>query len=361
MYQNLTIHLLTAVPYSNLNRDDAGTPKRVMQGGALRALHSSQSIKRGVRTKYENASMDISVRSGNLVSEIVKVALEMQPDADENAIKKAATKAVGLLTKGADKSSDKESERSIWMSMEEITTAAQAILNDIDSFMDSKDAAFIKDGKTGSLAIAAFGRMFANAPTKGTEAAIAVSPGVTTHPVAIETDYFSTGDDIKDRNHESGATFLGISQYVTGTFYRTISIDKKQLKESWTAYGLEDSRSNLEEFVRSCIYGMPRGKENSTAPYILPALVIVEEQQYRTSYDFEKPVSAGRTGGYMEQSIAELARKFKQARAFDPKNFGELQLISGTDADQLDPALFGDVKYANLDELTSSVVDWILQ
>lgn len=361
MYQNLTIHLLANVPYSNLNRDDAGTPKRVMQGGALRALHSSQSIKRGVRTKYENASMDISVRSGNLVSEIVRIALEIQPDADENAVKKAATKGVSMLTKGAEKASDNESERSVWMSMEELTTAAQSILNDIDAFTEDKDASFIKDGKTGSLAIAAFGRMFANAPTKGTEAAIAVSPGVTTHPVSIETDYFSTGDDIKDRNHQSGATFLGISQYVTGTFYRTISIDKKQLKESWTAYGLEDSRANLEEFVRSCIYGMPRGKENSTAPYTFPALVVVEEQQYRTSYEFEKPVSASREGGYMEQSIAELARKFKQARAFDPKNFGEVQLISGTEADQLDSAFFSDVKRVNLDELTTSVVDWILQ
>lgn len=47
MYRNLTLHILTPVSYSNLNRDDSGVPKRIYQGGALRAMHSSQSIKKG--------------------------------------------------------------------------------------------------------------------------------------------------------------------------------------------------------------------------------------------------------------------------------------------------------------------------
>ncbi|MDR6939706.1 type I-E CRISPR-associated protein Cas7/Cse4/CasC [Arcanobacterium hippocoleae] len=351
MAKNLTLHIVTNIPYSNLNRDDAGTPKRLMQGGALRALHSSQSVKRGIRTKYEEASLDTSVRSGKLVDEVLDVLRELKPDADIDAFKKAAAARIGELTKG--ESSAGGPDRSSWMSTEEITTLATSLLAG-----DSK-AQFIADGRTGSLAIAAFGRMFANAPAKNTEAAIAVSPGVTTHAVTIETDYFSTVDDIRERKHESGATYLGVSRYVNGTFYRTVSIDKAQLKRSWTGYRLESGRNNLREFVRAAVYGLPRGKENSTAPYTLPVLVLAEEQRYRAAYSFEKPVRVGGAGGYDEPTVKELSKQFNQARAFDPGNFGPLEIVAGVG--EISDDAFAGVRRANLDELIDAVVDWMLQ
>ena len=45
MSHHLTLHIIASVPYSNLNRDDTGTPKHVRRGGYLAALLSSQSIK----------------------------------------------------------------------------------------------------------------------------------------------------------------------------------------------------------------------------------------------------------------------------------------------------------------------------
>ncbi|MGV3246626.1 type I-E CRISPR-associated protein Cas7/Cse4/CasC [Rothia sp. 11254D007CT] len=354
MSNHLTISILTSVPYSNLNRDDNGTPKRVTVGGALRALHSSQSVKRGIRTAYENASLDRSVRSGDLVGEVVAKALEISPDTDEKTLLKAAKTLVGTLTKGSGKEGDDEggSARSSWLSEEEITTAATTIL-------DKTDADFIKEGKTGSLAIASFGRMFANAPQKNTEAALSVSPGVTTHAATIETDYFSTVDDVKERKGETGATFLGVAQYTNGIFYRTISIDKAQLKESWTGFGQERSEDNLRDLITAIIYGLPRGKENSTAPYIQPAFVLAEEQQYRTAYDFETPVRNSAEGGYLKPSIERLAEQYAQARRFDPDNFGPVEALTGT-YPELD-GKFGDLKATSLKEFIDAVVEWIQQ
>ncbi len=46
----IQLHLLTAYPAANLNRDDTGAPKTVMLGGATRLRISSQSLKRAWRT-----------------------------------------------------------------------------------------------------------------------------------------------------------------------------------------------------------------------------------------------------------------------------------------------------------------------
>ncbi|USR79354.1 type I-E CRISPR-associated protein Cas7/Cse4/CasC [Arcanobacterium pinnipediorum] len=351
MAKNLTLHIISNVPYSNLNRDDSGTPKRLMLGGALRAMHSSQSIKRGIRGKYEEASLDLSVRSGKLVDEVLDIATKLNPEIEKESLRKPAAKRIGELTKS--EAAEKESDRSAWLSVEELTTLAQSLID------GEENNEYIADGKTGSLAIAAFGRMFANAPEKNTEAAISVSPGVTTHAATIESDYFSTGDDVRERNRESGATYLGVSRYVNGTFYRTISIDKDQLKAVWTAFELPETRDNLREFIRAAIYGMPRGKENSTAPYTMPSLVLAEEQRYRTAYSFEKPVLVGPDGGYEAETIKELAAQYQRARSFDPHNFGPVEVLSGTA--EFSDELFAGVERDSLDGMIDRIVDWILQ
>lgn len=46
----IQLHLLTAYPAANLNRDDTGAPKTVVLGGATRLRISSQSLKRAWRT-----------------------------------------------------------------------------------------------------------------------------------------------------------------------------------------------------------------------------------------------------------------------------------------------------------------------
>lgn len=358
MSNHLTIHVLTPIPFSNLNRDDTGTPKRINQGGVMRALHSSQSIKRGIRTRYEDASLDISVRSGELHDAIVERSQEINPEIDTKNALKEAKKIVGKLTKAEAK--EGESNRSIWLSQEEINTAAQTVVNILSESADAEKAEiddFISGNQTGSLAIASFGRMFANAPQSNTEAALSVSPAVTTHAASIDTDYFSTVDDRYAAQNKTGATFLSVAQYTNGVFYRTVSIDKAQLKKSWSAFDDEKSRENLQELIRAVVYGQPRGKENGTAPYTLPALVLAEEQRYRTAYDFETPVIATGDGGFLGASIDSLASQYQTARNFDGANFGPTEAIAGTATDL--NGKFGSLETVQLDELINSVVEWI--
>ncbi|WP_188042541.1 type I-E CRISPR-associated protein Cas7/Cse4/CasC [Changpingibacter yushuensis] len=351
MSETLTIHKIVPIPYSNLNRDDTGTPKRIHQGGVLRAMLSSQSIKRAVRTDYENRSMTPSYRSANLADIVAERACELNPELDEKEAGKQAKKLIGALTKGSE-ATDGEAGRSAWLSKEELEIAAANVAS------GSEDA-YINKEKTGALAIAAFGRMFAAQQDFNTEAALSVSPAISTHAALIETDYFSTVDDSPTEKQGKGATYLGVAAYTSATMYQTVTIDRAQLRASWTGLAAPDARDLLEVFVKSLIYKLPRGKEHGTAPYTYPQVVLVEEQNYRMAYDFETPVVPGVDGGFTENSVKRLAEQREAAHQFDPGNFGQVSLIGGTvSKEQLET--FG-VDVVNLDAICDTVVDWILE
>lgn len=322
----LTVHIVNEIPWSNLNRDDTGLPKRMQQGGTQRGLLSSQSIKRGARGDYEAVSRDISVRSANLAALVAKRASELNPELGEKAVAAAARKSVGELTKASSAGSDSEKEagRSAWLSAEELETLAHAISE------GQKSTSFIDGHRTGSLAIAAFGRMFAAKPGLQTEAAIAVSPAVSTHRTVIEADYFSTTDDSPTVDQGAGATFLGISHFINGIFYRSVTIDRKQLQISWTGLDQPGAADKLRQMVTALIYGMPRGKANATAPYTAPSLVLIETQAYRIAYDFEQPVQPAPEGGYLDSTLDRLRQERDAAKRFDPENFGAPQAVAGT-------------------------------
>ncbi len=348
MPKNLTIHKLSSIPYNNLNRDDTGTPKRLNQGGVLRAMLSSQSIKRAIRVDYEENSLDRSVRSANLAELVSARAQEINSALDSKEALKAAKKLIGALTKK--EATEGEAGRSAWLSAEELELAAVNVAN-------GSEENFILPGKTGALAIASFGRMFAQKQELGTEAALSVSPAVSTHQALIEMDYFSTVDDSPSEDHR-GATYLGVSAYTTAIVYQTVTIDKDQLRRSWTGLQNDDARAMLSDLVRSIVYKLPRGKEHGTAPYTFPLVVLGEEQNYRTAYDFETPVQPEKEGGYATNSIKKLAAQRLAARNFDPNNFGEVAVLSGTaDSKLLDD--FG-LESKPLDDFISAVVDWIL-
>ncbi|MDO5723061.1 MAG: type I-E CRISPR-associated protein Cas7/Cse4/CasC [Flaviflexus sp.] len=355
----LTLHILVSLPWSNLNRDDAGMPKRLYQGGVLRGQLSSQSIKRGIRNRYEAASGNTSRRTRNFIERVAERALELRPDGDEKTAQKRAKAIITKLT-NASKEGGSEKTASVWLSDEEVETAAAKIAEELapdsEAAADKDDLSFIKEGCTGSLAIASFGRMFANAPERNTEAAIAVSPAVSTHEAIIETDYFSTVDDDPTEKQGAGSSYLGMAAFTNGVFYRSLTIDKKQLAQSWTGMTADTAREQLSHMVDALIYGLPRGKKNATAPFVMPALVLAEEQAHRIAYDFEAPVTIGDEGGYMAPSIAHLENQFTAARRFDPDNFG-LEIAAGTEIDQLSI----DIEKGTKTDLVNKVVDWILE
>lgn len=369
----LTVHSLTALPFHNLNRDERGLPNQTRQGGTIRGLLSSQSIKHAARARYELAAARFgdrpSARSRDLAKEavaravIVAEAQGVVLDAG-TALERAVAVLSSFTTKpkkpkakkpgkpkaakededGPAKSEDKDTV--LWLSSDEIDALAGLLLSEAAIEQD----AILEPGRTLSLPIAGFGRMTAYAPESGTEAAIAVGPAITTHPITIDVDYFSAVDDLAG----AGAAHLGQSLFTSGVYYHTLTVDKRQMRRSWSGWDLPDADPRLLEFVKALILALPQGKKNSTAADILPALIIAEQQQYRTTASFEAAVAAGPGGGYLESSAAALVDQLERSRAFDPDEFGET-LVSG-----LNPELGGGLgQSANLSELTHGILAWL--
>ncbi|HEX9228976.1 MAG TPA: type I-E CRISPR-associated protein Cas7/Cse4/CasC [Arthrobacter sp.] len=376
--KNLTLHIVNTIPWSNLNRDDSGTPKRAVIGGVLRGMLSSQSIKRAARTDYELRSLDQSVRSTNLAALVADRAQEINPELDAKIALRDAKKLISGLVKSSSGDSApaegaeaaKESGISSWLSMEEVETAAAAVASGAVTARKEPTPAqlkkneegaevpidFVEPGLTGSLSIAAFGRMFASAPQANTAAALAVSPAMSVHKAVIETDYFSTVDDSPSAAQGKGASFLGVASYTSGVFYRTVTIDREQLKANWTGLDSATAREQLEMMVHALVYKLPSGKKNATAPYVAPLAVLAEEQSYRLAYDFETPVLPGEDGGYGTAAIKRLAEQREAALAFDGGNFGTARIagtVGGLEAFK--------AEQTDVDGLVGSIVDWILE
>lgn len=365
----LTLHVLSALPWHNLNRDERGMPKTLTQGGVSRAMLSSQSLKRAARLAYEQAVQDASYRSAGHAHRLVAdrvaqiAARQGQPVPDPDTTQKAAREAVSLLVKkaaaeGAEARVDKDTN--VWLSDDEIDLLAHAVHTGTSAAEAAKQVG--AGGVTASLAIAAFGRMFAAAPHQQTMAAIAVSPATTTHAMIFETDYFTVVDDLNELYAEAaaakGASFLDSAHYTTGVYYRTVTIDRDQLARSWSSFADPAAADRVRALVRSLVLALPSGKAASTGPYTKPLLVLAEEQTTRTAYEFDTPVTPGPDGGYKLASVHALLQQRTDALAFDPAGFGPAT-AAGT---QIEHATFDEhVTTGNLDTVVDHVQRWLHQ
>ena len=391
----LTIHSLTAMPVHNRNRDDHGQPKQLREGGVNRGVLSSQSIKRSARINYERSATDVGFRLGSIRSKSVAAlavtragdiaaaaGISFDPD---TAIARATKTIVGLTTKEANTAIKKaESARAAHAKKCPAGADAEKYMADYDAAADAKGGpvsakdtvvyvsaeeieslalalAFTDDevateqmlaARTGSLALAGFGRMLANATNFRVEAGIAVSPAVTTHQINVNIDYFTAVDDLATQ----GAAHLDQAFYTSGVYYRTATFDKAQLQSNWSGFGGDMSDELLTEFVRNVTLSLPEGKKNGTSAAPLPELLIAEQQRTRTGYQFQNPVKdAG--NGYLEPSVDELYAQATRARMFDPRSFGDA-VVSGVGAIGRDPRLTG-VPVVDMGGFTDFIVDWL--
>lgn len=374
MSKFITLHILNDISWSNLNRDDSGAPKRTLLGGVERGLLSSQSIKRAARKDYESRILTLnpseyndSYRSRNLSEIVVERAKAILNKIDSEIDEKKLTSRANKLIKSLTGKETAAKETVTWLSMEELETLAAIIADDADSEKIEKLSSaknpneafemFMKDrGATGSLAIAAFGRMFANATKFQTEAAISVSPAISTHGSLIETDYFITADDRQaaDDFAGAGAGHLGVAFYTSGVFYRSITIDISELWKNWTGKNSEFAEAQLQQFIKSLVYSLPTGKKNHTAPYSEPLLVIAEMQNYRQSYSVSAAVSTPDEFGFQKKSSEMLKKQFEIAREISGENYGET-IVSGVRKDDFDDV----ANTGSIADVISEIILWL--
>jgi len=301
----LDIHVLQTVPANCINRDDTGSPKTLVYGGATRARVSSQAWKRAIRTGFREfmAPELVGIRTRSIASLIVQELQKMKPDLVDGEAKKLVDDALSVSgAKGDGK------DVMFFISLPQARAFAKAIKDKAEGSINEKTfKAELEKALTESPSVdmILFGRMAASNPSLNYDAACQVAHAFSTHSVSNEYDYFTAVDDLAT-DSESGAGHLGTVEYNASTLYRYATINIRELAENLDGTLIPEVVSIfVDQFVKT----MPTGKQNTFANRTLPEFIYVtirNDQPINLAGAFEKPVIAG-TEGNTEKSIDRLA------------------------------------------------------
>ncbi len=284
----LQLHLLTAYPASNLNRDDTGRPKTVEFGGVQRLRVSSQSLKRAWRSssvfrdKLAGRVGDRTQRVGLKVQDYLLLKGMNAEDALGTARKIAAL--FGKLVESTDKNPSFIKQLAFispdeWvraMALADRALAGEKIEPDVSDVLNRVD---------GAADIGMFGRMLADDPAFNRDAAVQVAHAMTTHGTITEDDYYVAVDDLKDSTDrdDAGTSFIGVQEFGSGLFYIYICIDTNLLTANLGGDKVlaGDAAAALIECAATVA---PSGKQTSFASRARASYAMIERgaQQPRT-------------------------------------------------------------------------------
>ncbi len=310
----IDIHILQTVPPSNLNRDDTGSPKTALYGGARRARVSSQAWKRATRVAFESTldRSDLGVRTRRVVellaAEITALSSELHDRADDLAA--ATFKAVGIDTKAPKKDATAEAGYLVFLSRHQIKALAHAAVeaaatDDVGAALKEANVKAMAD-RENSVDIALFGRMVADQSDLNVDAAVQVAHAISVHPVETEFDYFTAVDDYLGED-ETGAGMIGTVEFNSATLYRYATLDVNRLADN-----LGDplaARRAAEAFVDCFVRSMPTGKQTTFANRTLPEAVVTvvrDTQPINLVGAFERPIHESERAGRVKQACEAL-------------------------------------------------------
>ena len=297
MSKFVQLHVLTPYPPSNPNRDDLGRPKTAMLGGLPRMRVSSQAIKRSIRTSdaFATALQGHQGQRTQRIGEVVQAHLIAEGQTTETA--EDIARQVGAAF-GKIKSAGAQTEQLAFISPEEREAAlnlADEVAAGAEMPKDKDLAKTVLRNADGAADIAMFGRMLADNPGYNRDAAVQVSHALTTNAVVIEDDYYTAVDDLKTRDEDAGAGFIGEAGFGAGVFYLYICVDSDLLVKNLG--GDRDlARKSMEALVRAAATASPSGKRNSYANHVRAEFILAEtgDAQPRTLANaFLKPVGKG--------------------------------------------------------------------
>ncbi|MDR0788108.1 MAG: type I-E CRISPR-associated protein Cas7/Cse4/CasC [Gemmatimonadota bacterium] len=310
----LQLHLLTAYPPSNLNRDDTGRPKTVVFGGEPRLRVSSQSLKRAWRTSSVFAGTlgdRVGARTQRFGEELYHRLVAGGLGAEQAL--STAKEIAGVFGKLADDKNGKPAyiKQLVFISPEEKAKAFELVDKVIQGESIKPNAKDILVTVDSAADIAMFGRMLADAPAFNREAAVQVAHALTTHKAAVEDDYYVAVDDLKNaaEHDDVGTSFIGVQEYGSGLFYIYVCIDCDLLKKNLGA-DAELAADAIEALITSAATVSPTGKQASFASRARASFMMAERgtQQPRTlAAAFLKPVRDG-VGGVLDASVEALSR-----------------------------------------------------
>lgn len=295
----LQLHLLTAYPPSNLNRDDTGRPKTAIFGGAPRLRVSSQSLKRAWRTSpvfAERLGERVGKRTQRLGSEMKDYLMEKgMPEEQALDVARSIAGVFGKLEdkpkpakKGGAEKKEKDAtfiKQLAFVAPEEFARAREMADRALAGEEIKPDADALLVATDSAADIAMFGRMLADNPAFNREAAVQVAHAITTHRAAVEDDYYVAVDDLKDNSEreDAGTSFIGVQEYGAGLFYLYACVDCDLLVSNLGGdKGL--ARDAVAALIECATMVSPRGKQASFASRARASFALVERgsQQPRT-------------------------------------------------------------------------------
>lgn len=225
----LGIHVLTAYPPSNPNRDENGEPKSAIVNGTVRQRISSQCIKRAWRLSSLMAGFERSLRTRGLGVEVEKAMMAAGMDA--KSARKRAAEIAGVFGKVNEKKSPEHKEM-ITIGHEENEAALSLGKRLAQEKRDAtKDELAALQRDTTSVDVAMFGRMRAASAQYNVDAAIYVSHPLTTGKATLDADFWTSVDDLKtlDEEADGGSGGMGEVEFGAGTFYTYVQVNRAAL------------------------------------------------------------------------------------------------------------------------------------
>lgn len=365
MSRFVQLHLLTAYPPANLNRDDQGSPKTAQMGGYDRLRVSSQCLKRTWRTSdlFTKAMIGHKGQRTKLFGlEIYKLLIHGGVS-QENAAN-WATAIAGVFGKNrkvlseselkkllADDKKRQEFEvklRKRWVSricegfnfnsltIEELNQMEGVEIEQL-AFVTQEELEIVKNlvntlinrdtspeqneldvlrNTTESVDVALWGRMLADSPRKNIEAACQVAHAISVHPVVIEDDYFTAVDDLNNGLEDMGAAHIGETRFAAGLFYSYICINRELLIKNLDN-NEELANKAIRALTETAVKVAPEGKQNSFASRAYASYVLAEkgDQQPRSlSVAYLKPINRHDNEDFIADAVNAI---IEQKDSFD--------------------------------------------
>lgn len=338
------VHVLQTVPPSNINRDDAGSPKQAVFGGVRRARVSSQAWKRATRlrmaSEVSTADRPLSVRTRRLAEQLEARFLDGGAAPDD--ARAWADDCLQVLDIDRDKGK-RSTSYLLFLGTGQIDELAR-----VYSIARQGGETAQKDHLVRAVAhshpadVALFGRMVANLGDLRVDAAVQVAHALSTHGVEVEFDYFTAVDDaIGDA--ETGAGMIGTIEFTSATLYRFATVGVHQLSEN-----LDDDEAalaaTLSGFLRSFVLAMPSGHRNAfahTTPPLLASFVIRDDQPMNLVSAFEQAVHGP---GIAQESVRRLAAELERCALWGAPPRGVHTVYAPVDGVT---AAFGDLLQLN--------------
>lgn len=368
----IDIHVLQTVPPSNLNRDDAGTPKQAVYGGARRSRVSSQAWKRATRMAFAESipEADRATRTKRF-STLVADRLRQRTGLEEEQAQRIGTGLLKALKITLDRGGRKVDDSSylLFLGRRQLDGIADLVAGRAaelatldDKEMEAQlDVAAVRELLvTGHpVDVALFGRMVADVPALNVDAACQVAHAISTHPVEVEFDYYTAVDD-ENPDEETGAGMIGTVEFNSATLYRYATVAFPQLLEN-LGDDCEAALDALDAFIDGFVRSMPTGKQNSFAHRTLPGLVGVcvrKDQPVNLVSAFEEPVHS--LHGISHASGERLAKELLDANELwsAPAAFvaGTYRLDEAESGEMLEGAFGASVPFP---QLRASVVEHV--